>query len=63
MTGGVGNKKFVVIDAGDSGEVACCLANFSEVEVTGEGTSVCGFERQHDGNWLIRICILNDENT
>jgi ketosteroid isomerase-like protein len=62
-TEGVGNKKLVVIDAGGYGDVAWCLANFSEGEVTGERTSLCVFERQHDGNLLIRICSLNEGNT
>jgi ketosteroid isomerase-like protein len=62
-TEGVGNKKLAVIDAGGSGEVAWCLANFSEGEVTGEGISLCIFERQHDKSWLIRICSLNEGNT
>jgi hypothetical protein len=39
-----------------------CLAIFSDGEVTGEGTSLCIFERQYNGNWLIRICSLNDAN-
>jgi ketosteroid isomerase-like protein len=62
-TAGVRNKMLHVIEAGGSGDVAWCLANFSEGEVTGEGTSLCVFERQHDSNWLIRICSLNEENS
>jgi len=62
-TEGVGNKKLLVIDAGGSGDVAWCLAKFSEGEVTGEGTSLCIFERQQDSNWLIRICSLNEVNS
>jgi hypothetical protein len=60
LTEGVGNKKLLVIEAGGSGDVAWCLANFAEGEVTGEGTSLCVFERQQDGYWLIRICSLNE---
>jgi ketosteroid isomerase-like protein len=58
-TESIGNKKLVVIDAGGSGDVAWCLANFSE----GEGTSLCIFERQLDKSWLLRICSLNEGNT
>jgi ketosteroid isomerase-like protein len=62
-TDGVSNKKLTVVDAGGSGDLAWCLAIFSEGEVTVEGTSFCVFERQPDGSWLIRICSLNGVDT
>jgi len=56
-------KKLTIVDAGGSGDVAWCLAIFSEGEVTVEGTSLCVFERQLDRSWLIRICSLNEANS
>jgi len=44
-----------VVDAGVSGDLAWCLVTFSEGEVTGDGTSLSIFERQSDGDWLIRL--------
>jgi ketosteroid isomerase-like protein len=56
---GGGGKQLTVIDAGGSGDLAWCLAAFSEGQVTGDGTSLNIFERQADGAWLIRACSLN----
>jgi len=53
------NKAITVIEAGMSGDLAWCLAEFSEGETTGEGTSLNVLERQPDGGWLIRMCSLN----
>ncbi len=56
------DKKLTVIDAGSSGDLAWCLATYSEGQVTGDGTSLNIFERQAEGNWLIRICSLNSND-
>jgi ketosteroid isomerase-like protein len=58
-TEGVVHKQLTVVDAGGSGNIAWCLAAYSEGEITGDGTSLCIFERQAGGDWLIRICSLN----
>lgn len=58
MAGGSG-KKLTVVDVGTAGDMAWCLATFSEGDVTAEGTSLNILERQAGGNWLIRICSLN----
>ena len=52
-------KKITVLQAGRSGDLAWCLASYSEGLETGNGTSVDVFERQGDGSWLIRMCSLN----
>ena len=57
-----GGKELIVIDAGCSGDLAWCLATFSEAQVTGDGTSLNILERQADGDWLIRICSLNSSD-
>jgi ketosteroid isomerase-like protein len=57
-----GGKKLVVIDGGSSGNLAWCIATFSEGQVTGHGTSLNVFERHADGHWLIRICSLNNSD-
>ena len=59
--GGEG-KRLEIVAFGGSGDVARALAAFSEGEATGEGTSLCVFERQPDGRWLIRMCSLNAGN-
>ena len=56
---GGGDKQLTVIDAGSSGDLAWCLAAYSEGEVTGDGTSLNILDRQANGDWLIRICSLN----
>ena len=53
------NKRLEIVAFGGSNDVAWALAAFSEGEATGEGTSLCVFERQPDGRWLIRMCSLN----
>lgn len=55
---GAENKEIRVVDAGGSGDVAWCLAHFSEGS-TGSGTSLNILERQPDGAWLITHCSLN----
>lgn len=57
---GAQGKQIEVIDAGVSGDLAWCLAEFSEGAVTGEGISLNVLERQPNGNWQIRVCSLND---
>ena len=59
---GGSSKHVIVIDAGGSGDLAWCLATFSEGQVTGDGTSLNIFERNADGDWLIRICSLNSSD-
>ncbi len=59
--GGGNGKKLTVIDAGGSGDMAWCLASFSEGHVTGEGTSLMIFERPAK-EWLIRVCSLNSND-
>jgi uncharacterized protein (TIGR02246 family) len=56
-----GNKQIKVIDAGNSGDLAWCHAAYSEGEVSGDGTSLSVLERQANGDWLIRICMLNSD--
>ncbi|MBZ9796877.1 YybH family protein [Mesorhizobium sp. ES1-4] len=53
------DKKMKVIHAGRSGDLAWCLATYTEGLEVGNGTSVDVFERQADGSWLIRMCSLN----
>jgi ketosteroid isomerase-like protein len=55
------NKKLQILEFGGTDSLAWGLAKFSEGEATGEGTSLNVFERQTDGNWLIRMCSLNAE--
>jgi len=40
-----GGKQLIVVHAGRSGDLAWCLAAFSEGQVTGDGTSLNIFER------------------
>jgi uncharacterized protein (TIGR02246 family) len=56
--GGSG-KQLTIVQASGSGDLAWCLATFSEGEVTGDGTSLNILERQPGGDWLIRMCSLN----
>lgn len=51
-------KKFSIIDHGSAGDMAWCLARFSEGDVTGDGTSLIVFEKQQTASWLIRACCL-----
>ena len=55
------SKQLAVVDAGSGGDVGWCLANYSEGDVAGNGTSLCTLVRQSDGEWLIRLCSLNSE--
>ena len=59
---GVGDKQLVVVAAGGSGDLAWCLASYSEGLATGNGTSLNVFEGQPNGNWLIRVCSLNSSD-
>jgi uncharacterized protein (TIGR02246 family) len=56
--GGEG-KRLEIVEFGGSDNVAWALAKFGEGKATGEGTSLCVFDRQSDGRWLIRMCSLN----
>lgn len=58
--GGSDNKRLDVMQAGSSGDLAWCLAAYSEDTETGTGTSLMVFERQTGGGWLIRSCSLNE---
>lgn len=55
------SKKLTVLEAGTSGDTAWCLVEYSEGEAEGEGFSLNVFERQPGGDWLIRMCSLNDK--
>lgn len=54
-----GEKRLAIVQAGASGDLAWCLATYSEGNVTGNGTSLNVLERQADGSWLIRMSSLN----
>ena len=60
-TRGGENKQLNVIDAGRSGDLVWCHTAYSEGEVSGDGTSLSVLERQANGHWLIRICMLNSD--
>lgn len=60
VSGGGENKRLEIVEFGGSGDVAWALATFSEGSATGEGTSLCVFERQPDSSWLLRMCSLNE---
>jgi ketosteroid isomerase-like protein len=55
------DKQLTVTNAGSSGDLAWCLAGYSDAQET--GTSLNVFQRQPDGNWLIRICSLNENKS
>jgi uncharacterized protein (TIGR02246 family) len=55
---GAEGKRIDVVSAGVSGDLAWCLAAFSEGSETGEGKSLSVLERQPGGSWLIRMCSL-----
>lgn len=55
---GGGNKRLLIVEFGGSDDLAWALAEFSEGKSQG-GTSLCVFERQPDGPWLIRMSSLN----
>ena len=62
------NKVLTVVEAGSDGEIAWCLARFSEGggsggDDDGNGYSLNVFERHAESGWLIRMCSLNDEIT
>jgi uncharacterized protein (TIGR02246 family) len=58
--GGSDGKRLDVVQAGSSGDLAWCLADYSEGTEAGNGSSLMVFLRQGDGGWLIRICSLNE---
>jgi len=58
-TEGVEEKRLDVVDAGCAGDLAWCHATYSEGDPAGSGRSLSVLERQKDGTWLIRICVLN----
>lgn len=53
------DKELRVVEAGVSGDLAWCLAQYSDGQDL--GTSLNVFQRQPDGQWLIRICSLNED--
>ncbi len=57
---GADGKALKVTEAGVSGDLAWCLAVFSEGNGEGQGTSLNILERQSDGSWLIRVSSLNE---
>ncbi len=59
-TTGATAKRFEVLKCGGCGDLAWALAQFSEGHATGEGVSLDVFVRGPDGDWLIRVCSLND---
>ena len=64
------NKKITVVDAGEQGTLAWCLAEYS-ADMAGTdnnfereaGTTLSVFERQADGRWRIRYSSLNTAET
>ena len=60
-TPGGENKQLTVIDAGSSGDLAWCHTAYSEGDISGDGTSLSVLKRQANGQWLIRICMLNSD--
>jgi len=55
-------KSMTVASAGHSGNLAWALLHFSEGSVTGDGTSLCVFERAGKGEWLIKMCSLHGDD-
>jgi ketosteroid isomerase-like protein len=55
-------KQVTIVHAGSSGDLAWCLAAYSEGQVTGDGTSLNILDRQTNGTWLVRICSLNSSD-
>ncbi len=60
FTEGTENKSLTVLDSGQSGNLAWCLASFSEGEAAENGVSLNVLERQANGTWLIQMSILNE---
>lgn len=60
VDGDVSGKQVLVREAGASGDLGWCLADFHESAKTAEGCSLNVLERQPDGSWLIRMCSLNE---
>ncbi len=58
--GGSESKRLDVVQAGSAGDLAWCLADYSEGAEIGNGTSLMVFQRQPDGGWLIRMSSLNE---
>jgi len=64
------NKKITVVDAGEQGALAWCLAEYS-ADIAGTdntfereaGTTLSVLERQSDGSWRIRYSSLNSAET
>ena len=55
--GGEG-KRITVLHSGHDGDMAWCLAAFSEGDAASDGVSLNVLERQPSGGWLIRMCSL-----
>ena len=53
------DKVIEIAEGGGSEDCAWCLAEFSE-GATGQGTSLMVFERGASGEWLLRMCSLNE---
>jgi ketosteroid isomerase-like protein len=58
-TGTGTGKQLIVKEASSSGTLGWCLTAYSEVDATGNGTSLSVVELQPNGTWLIRICSLS----
>lgn len=54
------NKQVTIESFGQAGDLAWCLARFSDGPETGDGLTLSVLERQPDGDWLIRMCSLNE---
>lgn len=53
------SKQLEMVDYGGAGDLAWCLAKFSEGNETGTGLSLNVMVRL-DGRWYIRMCSLNE---
>ncbi len=56
---GGADKTMTIAKVGGIGDLAWCLARYSEAAGAYGGTSLSVLERQGDGTWLIRMCSLN----
>ena len=54
------DKTLRVLEAGESDNLAWCLAEFSEGSDTGRGISLNVLQRAAGGSWKIRMCSLNE---
>lgn len=56
---GAQTKRLEIVDFGGTGDIAWCLAKFSEGAQADEGISLNVIERL-DGRWFIKMCSLNE---